>query len=89
MLAAMLAACGAKVPSRTELAEVFESTGMTRTEANCVADAVLDTLPDKNITELMERGVGAAPRDDPDRDDDPYDRFRAAITKCQKAEAES
>lgn len=84
-LTVLLAGCATKVPSGDELTDTFVSTGLSEAEARCVSDAVLKTLPDDDIVRLMERGVGAAPRDDPNRDDDSYDRFRTALTACQEA----
>lgn len=79
--------CATEVPSRQELVAAFESSGLSADEAGCVTDAVLDNLPDEDIIRLVERGQGAGPRDDTNRDDDPYDLTRAALTACREAAA--
>jgi len=79
--------CATDVPSREELVAAFEASGLPAEQAGCVTDAVLDHLPDEDIVRLMERGAGAGPRDDPNRDDDPYDLTRAALTACSEAAA--
>jgi len=45
---------------------------------------LLKNLPDEDLIRLVERGKDTGPRDDPNRDDDPYDLTRAALTKCQE-----
>lgn len=86
-LAVGASGCATEVPSRSELVAAFESSGLSADLAGCVTDAVLEHLPDEDVIRLVERGAGAGPRDDPDRDDDPYDRTRAALTACQEAAA--
>ncbi len=87
LCAVVATACATEVPSRSELVAAFESSGLSADLAGCVTDAVLENLPDEDVIRLVERGAGAGPRDDPDRDDDPYDRTRAALTACQEAAA--
>jgi hypothetical protein len=87
VLAVGASGCATEVPSRGELVAAFESSGLSADLAGCVTDAVLENLPDEDLIRLVERGSGAGPRDDPNRDDDPYDRTRAALTACQEAAA--
>jgi hypothetical protein len=79
--------CATEVPSRSELVAAFEGSGLSADLAGCVTDAVLENLPDEDLIRLVERGSGAGPQDDPDRDDDSYDRTRAALTACQETAA--
>jgi hypothetical protein len=79
-----LTGCGADVPGRGELVQAFEDSGLSPDLSRCVSDALLKNLPDEDLIRLVEGGQGSGPRDDPDRDDDPYDLTRAALTKCQE-----
>jgi hypothetical protein len=86
--AAMLGGCGAEVPSRAELVESLERSGLPTAKAECAADAVLGELTDDEIIRIVERGPAGAPRDDPDVDGDSADRVRAALAECQQVGAE-
>lgn len=79
-----LTGCGAEIPGRGDLVQAFEDSGLSPDLSRCVSDALLKNLPDEDLIRLVEGGQGSGPRDDPDRDDDPYDLTRAALTKCQE-----
>lgn len=86
-VAMLLGGC-AEAPSRDELVEALESSGIPAAKAECAADAVLDELTEDEIIEIVERGPAGAPRDDPDSSDDASDRVRAALAECQQVGAE-
>jgi hypothetical protein len=75
---------GPTIPGRGDLVQAFEDSGLSPDLSRCVSDALLKNLPDEDLIRLVEGGQGSGPRDDPDRDDDPYDLTRAALTKCQE-----
>lgn len=78
-----LAACGAKEPSKADLRDALVDSGLSRQVSTCVADAVLDTLSPAEVEQLVERGPGGAPVDDPDRTDDSADKLRKAMDRCR------
>lgn len=83
VLAFVLGGC-AGAPSRGELVEALETSGIPTARAECAADAVIEELTDDEITEIVQRGPAGAPRDDPDSTDDASDRVRAALAECQQ-----
>jgi hypothetical protein len=84
--AALLGGC-AEAPSRSELVQALEASGIATERAECAADAVLDELSEEEIIELVERGPAGAPRDDPEATDDASDRVRDALAACQQVAA--
>ncbi|MCB0987630.1 MAG: hypothetical protein KDB09_07630 [Acidimicrobiales bacterium] len=84
LAALSLTGCATDVPSHDDLVQAFEDSGLSPDLSRCVTDALLKNLPDEDLIRLVERGKDTGPRDDPNRDDDPYDLTRAALTKCQE-----
>ena len=84
----LLGGC-AEAPSRGELVEALETSGIPEAKAECAADAVIDELTEDEIVEIVARGPAGAPRDDPDASDDASDRVRAALAECQQVGAET
>jgi hypothetical protein len=77
------AACSAGAPSRDELVESLITSGLSESESTCAADAIVDNLTDDEIAQIVERGGGGAPRDDPQDADDTMDKLRAALNVCR------
>ena len=73
----------AEAPSNDELVRALEASGIPTAQAECAAGAVLTELSSEEVVQLMQRGPGGAPRDDPDSTDDSSDRVRAALAECQ------
>lgn len=84
----MLVACGADEPSKADLSDALADSGLSRKVSDCVAGAVLDTLSPDQVAELVERGAGGAPQDDPKRTDDTADKLRAAMAQCRTLQSE-
>ncbi len=78
-----MAACGADAPSRSELVQLFETSGIPAAQSRCAADAILDTLSTKQVESIVQRGSSGAPLDDPDRTDDAADKVRDALATCR------
>ena len=76
-------ACSAGAPSRDELVESLITSGLSKAESTCAADAIVDNLTDDEVAEIVERGGGGAPRDDPEKADDTMDKLRAALAVCR------
>lgn len=79
----VLLGCGAPTPDRTELVDALETSGLPAEVARCAADALVGSLSSDQLDQLVERGNGGAPVDDPDRTDDAADRLREALSACQ------
>lgn len=79
----LLTSFEAEPPARSELVGAYESSGMPPALAECAADAILDNLSDHEVSMIVERGPSGAPVDDPEIDDEPIDRARAALTECR------
>ncbi|MEO6987735.1 MAG: hypothetical protein ABI239_03715 [Aquihabitans sp.] len=79
----LLTSFEAEPPNHSELVDAYESSGMPPALAECAADAILDNLSDHEVSMIVERGPSGAPVDDPDVDDEPIDRARAALTECR------
>lgn len=77
------AACAEPVPSRDELAEALQDSGLSASVARCTADAVTESLSAEQLARIAERGPGGAPRDDPDATSDPVDQVREAMVACR------
>lgn len=77
-------ACSASTPDRAELTDALATSGLPQDVARCAADALVSELSQEELDVLVERGNGGVPVDDPDRDDDPADRLRAALAGCQE-----
>lgn len=70
-------------PSSDDLVEALERSGLPAEQARCAADAIYEHLDDDQIAEIAERGPSGAPRDDPERTDDPMDLVREDMSKCR------
>ncbi len=81
-LGVVLAGC-AEAPSRTELTDALVTSGVPTDVARCAADAITDTLSEDQIVQIVERGPGGAPPDDPKDQQDASDRVRAALAECR------
>ena len=79
----MTAACSTSAPSRNELVDALRTSGLSKAESTCAADAIVDNLTDDEVAEIVERGGGGAPRDDPKDTNDTMDKLRAALTVCR------
>lgn len=82
-LGVVTAACTTSAPSRDELVDALRTSGLSKAESTCAADAIVDNLTDDEVAEIVERGGGGAPRDDPKDDNDTMDKLRAALTVCR------
>ena len=80
--------CAEPTPSASELEEALVDTGMNPEVADCAAKALTGSLSDEDLSDLTIRGGGAAPVDDPERDDDAYDQLRVAMDRCRSLQAE-
>lgn len=87
--AGVLAGCGADAPSHRELSDALVDSGLPRKVSDCVADAVLKSLTPDEVEQLMTRGSGGAPVDDPKRTDDSADKLRDAMARCRTLQADS
>lgn len=76
-------ACSGPTPSRAELVDALRDSGVPTPVARCTADAITDKLSKDQVAQIVERGPGGAPADDPDRTDDPIDKVRAALAVCR------
>jgi ribosomal protein L12E/L44/L45/RPP1/RPP2 len=85
-LAVVLGACAEPAPDRAELVDLLERAGISADESRCAAKAVVDTLTDAQIQDIMQRG-GSALVDDPKRTDDASDKVRTALAACRDAAA--
>ena len=77
-----VAGCGAKAPSKADLAAVLETSGIPPLEARCAAAAILNNATTAEIEDVMQRG-GSALVDDPDRTDDSSNEVRGALAVCR------
>lgn len=76
------AGCGAKAPSKADLAAALETSGIPPLEARCAAAAIIDNATSAEIEDVMQRG-GSALVDDPDRTDDSSNEVRGALAVCR------
>ena len=81
--AVALAACSTSTPSQSELVGALRDSGIPAAEARCAVDAIFDTLSNKQIEDLYERGNGGTPKDDPNDNDDAATRLSAAMGTCR------
>ena len=77
------AACSTATPSRDDLVDALVTSGLSKAESACAADAVVDNLTDDELAEIVERGGSGAPRDDPKDADDTMDKLRTALNVCR------
>lgn len=82
-LALLVTACSTPTPSRTELADALEDSGIPADVARCTAEAITESFDEDQLAQIVERGPSGAPADDPDRTDDPADRVRDALAVCR------
>ena len=83
-----VAGCAEPTPSSSELEEALIDTGLEPEVAQCAAKALTGSLSEHDLADLTIRGSGAAPVDDPERDDDAYDQLRVAMDRCRTIQAE-
>ena len=83
---AVLGAC-AKSPSDPQLVDALTKSGIPKAEATCASKAIHASLTKAEIEQIVERGSGGAPQDDPKRTDDSLDKVRAALTVCRDTAA--
>lgn len=83
-LAVLVAGCSGATPSRSELRDALAASGIPADVARCATDAIEDSLSTDEIAQIVERGSGGAPADDPDRTDDSSDRVRGALATCRE-----
>lgn len=81
---ALLGSCGSSPPPKAELVDALRTSGIPATQARCAVDAIYATLSDEQVAQLVERGAGGVPKEDPDRTDDPTDRLTRAIARCRE-----
>jgi hypothetical protein len=81
----VVAGCAAGAPSRTEFVDALRTTGLSQSEAGCVADAVLDELTEDEVALIVDRGPSGAPVDDATQGRDSLERVRAAVAACEVA----
>ncbi len=87
---AVLGGVGCSTPSTSqqELAEALQASGLSKPVSECAAKAVIGSLSEDEVADLVERGGGAAPVDDPKREDDSSDKLRAAMDTCRTLQAD-
>lgn len=93
LLAAVLvvlgAGCSQDPPSQADLADALITSGVSKPQADCVAKAVYANLTKAQLEQLVERGSGGVPKNDPNRTDDTADRLTQAMARCQSAGQET
>lgn len=79
-----LASCSAPAPTQTDIAAALVDSGMPRKTSDCVAKALTTSLSDAELQEIVERGAGGAPVDDPKVTGESADELSAAMVKCRE-----
>jgi hypothetical protein len=77
------AGCSSPPPDRAEVIQALRTSGIPAAQARCAADAIYDNLTNSQIRQLVDRGNGGTPKDDPTRTDDTLDKLNAAMAKCR------
>ena len=73
------------VPPRSDMVDGLVSAGIPRKEATCATDAIYDSLSRTQVSQLIDRGAGGVPKDDPSSTNDATDKLTRALAKCQAA----
>jgi hypothetical protein len=76
-------ACSAPAPKQQELSDALVDSGISRKVADCTAKALTGSLSSSELSEIVERGPGGAPVDDPKKSNEPIDDLLAAMAKCR------
>ena len=79
-----LGSCSAPAPSRSDIATALVDSGLPRKTSDCIAKALTTTLSDAELQEIVERGAGGAPVDDPKVSGESADELSAAMVKCRE-----
>jgi hypothetical protein len=77
------AGCASSPPDRAVVIRALRTSGIPAAQAHCTADAIYANLTDQQIRQLIDRGAGGTPKDDPTRTDDALDKLNAAMAKCR------
>lgn len=83
MVVVIAAGCATSPPDRGEVVRALRTSGIPASQARCAVDAIYENLTDAQIEQLIERGSGGTPKDDPTRTDDVLDKLNAAMTSCR------
>lgn len=75
--------CAKSTPDRSEMVEALRTSGVPASEARCAVDAIFANLTNEQVRQLVERGAGGTPKDNPARTDDAYDKLTKAMTTCR------
>lgn len=77
------AGCSSAPPDRAQVVRALRTSGIPAAQARCTADAIYDNLTDEQVRQLVERGNGGTPKDNPTRTDDALDKLNAAMVTCR------
>lgn len=81
-LVLVLVACGSS-PSKRSFADALVTSGIPRAEATCTADALYKTLTKSQVQQVIDRGLGGIPKDDPDDATDAATKLSNAVATCR------
>ena len=82
--AALLVGCSAPAPSQSDITSALVDSGLPPKTSACIAKAMTTTLSDAELQEIVERGAGGAPVDDPKVSGESADELSAAMVKCRE-----
>lgn len=77
------AGCSSPPPDRATMVQALRTSGIPAAQARCAAAAIYDNLTDAQVRQLVDRGAGGTPKDDPTRTDDALDKLNAAMSSCR------
>lgn len=77
------AGCSSPPPDRAAVVQALRTSGVSAAQARCTTAAIYDNLTGQQVRQLVERGNGGTPKDDPARTDDALDKLNAAMAKCR------
>jgi hypothetical protein len=73
------------VPPKSDVVKGLHEAGIPEAEARCAVDAIYSSLSKDQIHDLIDRGAGGVPKNDPDSTTDATDKLTQALAKCQAA----
>ena len=77
------AACATPTPKTDQLSAALVDSGLPKPVAHCTAAALTSSLSPGELRQLVDRGAGGAPVDDPAKKDEPADKLAVAMAKCR------
>ena len=81
-VAAVVAGCSDGNPQRDDLVSSLVKSGIAEPVAECTADAILETLDDEELAQVVARGPGGAPVNDPAVPGETADDLDVAMAPC-------